>query len=209
MPHRPIGSRWRFIDHSNGPLLRGDIALVLSHRGHGDNNISIERTGQRTTRTLLDGVWVLVQEAPQANPLAPAVPPPAAPQGHNVDVAPVREQFTPRPDEMYIAVYRRTPEAARRDWGDAASAIVEGQNRFNMIQNGARNSAGTLEEVRRNLRAGLGTSRDFDGYIIPLRATGTAVPIGTSVGVLINTTLDNSLKTWYTIPVGGEGRTPI
>ena len=185
MPHRPIGSRWRFVAGSTGPLLHGDIALVLSHLGRADNNISIERTGQQTTRTLLDGVWELVQEAPQANPLAPAVPPPAAPQGHNVDVAPVREQFTPRPDEMYIAVYRRTRSLARRDWGDEW-AVAEGQNRFNMVQNGARNSAGTLEEVRRNLRAGLGTSLGFDGYIIPLRAiehwyNGAQQPLGLDI----------------------------
>lgn len=178
MPHRPIGSRWRFIATVGTPNIRiGDTATVVGHQGP-DNRIVLERTGNEFVRSLLDGVWLLIEDAPQANPLAP---PPVAPQGAPI---PAREQFTPRPDEQYIAVYRRTPEAARASVG--AAHMGEEQSRFWVVRQAVVGTSGTLEEARRNVRAVIGTHRDYDVYIIPLRAiehwyAGVAQPLGLDI----------------------------
>lgn len=156
MPHRPIGSHWRFTGH-HAEIRLGDIAVVLANQGRDANLIRIQRTGLEFTRSLLNGVWEPVVAVEDGNnQVAAPVPPP---------VAPVR--FEPAQNEMYIVVYRHTRESAQRQYG--ADAVTSSQNRFGLLHSNSPTTAlGTIQQARDAIQRAM--TRDYDAYIIPLRA---------------------------------------
>lgn len=155
MTHRAIGSRWRCITDEFTSFRRGEIAVVVDNVGEYSNQVRRERDGTiiRSTFSLDVNYWAPADE------VAAPVPPPAAPV-----------RFEPAANEMYIVVYRPTREFARRSYG-TGNEVRSAQNRFTLINGNSPSTAHpTLEEARRTIRTVLGTNRDYDAYIIPLRA---------------------------------------